>query len=573
MTQNFAFLAFPQESPTVFETLNRAAELSNHEPIRLVPWTTQSIYGLKIDDLVRENIENCEYLAADLTYPNFNVFYEIGYALGKGKPIILLVCSAIAEGKKNAQMTGLFDNIGYLLYENSADLVARLNDWEKKSFTERYERPLDNAQPLFVLDTLIKSNFRHYIFEEIGHRSVKYRSFDPFESPRFTSAQAMAEITSSVGCIIPLLHSGITDALNHNLRGGFLAGLAQGIGITPLIIQENGGPAPVDFRDYITNTRGRAETHRHIGAYCVNVLINNQKRSNRDKKFQLGLVNQINIGRGAAENESESLFEYFVETAQYTLALNSDHVVVTGRKGSGKTAIFYVVRDDYLKDPKNLVIDLRPAAHGLSDLRHELEELANGGLRDHTAQAMWQHVLYQEVLLAVRERVLPAAQRNYDLLKQVADIESNLNLDKETVSVDFTDRFENSVSKLIDAIKDSKNKDESVREFTATFFDKIIPKTRDSILSLNKFYSKIVIMIDDLEKGWPPQSLDKQDVVIVRHLIEALRKIERELRSRGQSFNSMVFLRSDVYENLVDVTSDRNKQNVVRIDWSDTKLH
>lgn len=134
MTQNFAFLAFPQESPTVFETLNRAAELSNHEPIRLVPWTTQSIYGLKIDDLVRENIENCEYLAADLTYPNFNVFYEIGYALGKGKPIILLVCSAIAEGKKNAQMTGLFDNIGYLLYENSADLVARLNDWEKKSW-------------------------------------------------------------------------------------------------------------------------------------------------------------------------------------------------------------------------------------------------------------------------------------------------------------------------------------------------------------------------------------------------------------------------------------------------------
>ena len=206
----------------------------------------------------------------------------------------------------------------------------------------------------------------------------------------------------------------------------------------------------------------------------------------------------------------------------------------------------------------------------LSDLRHELEELANGGLRDHTAQAMWQHVLYQEVLLAVRERVLPAAQRNYDLLKQVADIESNLNLDKETVSVDFTDRFENSVSKLIDAIKDRKNKDESVREFTATFFDKIIPKTRDSILSLNKFYSKIVIMIDDLDKGWPPQSLDKQDVVIVRHLIEALRKIERELRSRGQSFNSMVFLRSDVYENLVDVTSDRNKQNVVRIDWSDT---
>ena len=132
-----------------------------------------------------------------------------------------------------------------------------------------------------------------------------------------------------------------------------------------MIIQENGGPAPVDFRDYITNTRGRAETHRHIGAYCVNVLINNQKRSNRDKKFQLGLVNQINIGRGAAENESESLFEYFVETAQYTLALNSDHVVITGRKGSGKTAIFYVVRDDYLKDPKNLVIDLRPAAHGL----------------------------------------------------------------------------------------------------------------------------------------------------------------------------------------------------------------
>jgi len=45
--------------------------------------------------------------------------------------------------------------------------------------------------------------------------------------------------------------------------------------------------------------------------------------------------------------------------------------------------------------------------------------------------------------------------------------------------------------------------------------------------------------------------------------------MQRDLQRRKIDFKAKLFLRSDVYENLVEVTSDRNKDVVIRVDWTD----
>jgi histone H3/H4 len=57
---------------------------------------------------------------------------------------------------------------------------------------------------------------------------------------------------------------------------------------------------------------------------------------------------------------------------------------------------------------------------------------------------------------------------------------------------------------------------------------------------------------------------------MIRHLIEALAKIQRELGRRDISFEYLLFLRSDIFDQLVAETSDRGKYNSIKIDWSDT---
>jgi hypothetical protein len=109
----------------------------------------------------------------------------------------------------------------------------------------------------------------------------------------------------------------------------------------------------------------------------------------------------------------------------------------------------------------------------------------------------------------------------------------------------------------------------TVDELTNVLFEERIPALRDAIAGLADQYDDVVLLFDDLDKGWPPQQLENHDIMMIRHLVESLRKVERELRRKGVKFKSTLFLRSDVYENLVEVTSDRNKQVVIRVDWTD----
>ena len=82
----------------------------------------------------------------------------------------------------------------------------------------------------------------------------------------------------------------------------------------------------------------------------------------------------------------------------------------------------------------------------------------------------------------------------------------------------------------------------------------------------------LFILFDNLDKGWPTHGLSATDVAIVRALLEATRKLERQLDRREVKSSTLTFLRNDVYELLVEETPDRGKEGHVTLDWSDADL-
>jgi len=60
--------------------------------------------------------------------------------------------------------------------------------------------------------------------------------------------------------------------------------------------------------------------------------------------------------------------------------------------------------------------------------------------------------------------------------------------------------------------------------------------------------------------------------LILRCLINANRKIERELKGRRIKFYSIVFVRDDVYSLLMQGSSDYGKEMRASLDWSDLDL-
>jgi hypothetical protein len=286
--------------------------LSAKETLKLKPWEEMRIIGFKLDDLIRDQIHDVEVLAADISYPNHNVLYEIGYAIAVGKPVIPSVNVAIEKSIERVQKIGLFDTIGWATYVNADELSSKLRDWNDVSWRNRYRRRRDHAQPLFILDALKKTDFRNYIFHAVENSQVNYRKFDPAEIPRLTAAQAIAEVSSSAGVIIPIISDALVDSYLHNLRAAFLLGLSHGYEIEALAIQYENSPAPLDYRDFITNSTFRKETENHVERYCAETLIWNQRLSGRDKQVSAGILSKIDIGSPAAENETQQLRYYFI---------------------------------------------------------------------------------------------------------------------------------------------------------------------------------------------------------------------------------------------------------------------
>ncbi|MEO3470461.1 hypothetical protein AAFN86_01250 [Roseomonas sp. CAU 1739] len=565
------FFAYPGSNPLVTSSIREAVELSKGSELEITAWEKLAIIGFKLDNLIREKILEKDVLIADITYANPNVFYEIGYAIGVQKPVLPVINISIDKALYRVQRLGLFDTLGIATYHNAEELIYKLSGWESSAWVRQYIKSRNYSQPLFILDTLVKIDFRNHIFHAVENSKLNFRSFDPAEVPRLTASQAISDVTSSAGVIIPILSSDVVDSEPHNLRASFVLGLCHGFSVEVLAIQFANSPVPLDYRDFIRNSTYKFETEKHVAEFASDVLIWNQKQPSRDRRISLGVLNKIDLGSPTAENETQKLNEYFIETAEYARALRAEGSIVTGRKGSGKSAIYFQMRDRYAREPHNCVVELRPASHNLSEMREAILNIVSAGIFDHTVASFWQYIIYFEVMLKIREIVLPKSKNNFALQERIRAIEEKFKLDDAVVSADFTSRLDDSVRRVVDALDRHDSGSDIKASITNSMFEVHIPKLREAIVSFSDYYDNVIILIDDLDKGWPPRQVEAADISMIKHLIETLGKIRNDLGRRRLEVRHTVFIRSDIYERLVEDTSDRGKYNVIRVDWSDPK--
>lgn len=110
------------------------------------------------------------------------------------------------------------------------------------------------------------------------------------------------------------------------------------------------------------------------------------------------------------------------------------------------------------------------------------------------------------------------------------------------------------------------------QEITELLYRHDVSSLRDEIVEYLRLKKMLYLLFDNLDKGWPTHGLTATDIVILRGLLEATRKLERQLQRRDVNCLTLVFLRNDVYELLVGETPDRGKEGRVALDWSDPDL-
>lgn len=570
-----AFFAFPGQPVDLAATIESAASIVNAgKPVfHIVTWPEMGVFGRNIPDQVRDNIRSCKVFVFDVTRSNLNVYYEAGYAIGLGKPIAPVVNSSFVNAIADIHRDGLFDNIGYLQYENSQQLASILSELPSVNLKELYSKELEGQQPLFMLDTLRKTDFRNSIVSAIKESRVHYRSFDPVEVPRLSTVSVIAQITASSGIVLPILPEHIEDAARHNLRAAFVAGMGHGLERHTLLLQQRrfSETGPADYRELITAVADGKDIQSVVGEFAKAALLAGQSIKSTASRAKKSELQRLTLGASAAENEFRTLSTYFVETAEFLRTVRGEINVVAGRKGSGKTAIFFQVRDTFREDRSTIIADLKPESHQLSLFREELLKIVDVGAFDHTLAAFWYFLILSEVILSIKRDLDYRARRDSRALDAVREIDAALGAFEIGESGDFTTRINRLSRFVVQEIEAAKKRRQviSAEVLTNIIFRGGITEFKKAIIRYSSSNSPIVLLFDNIDKGWPANGVDDFDVRLVRLLTEALDKIRRDLAAAHREFMSVVFLRNDIYELLVHATPDRGKAGQARIDWTD----
>jgi hypothetical protein len=520
-----------------------------------------------------EAITASDVVAADISRLNFNVTYELGYAIGLGKRSLPIVNRALEIDDNLISSVGIYDTLLYQSYTTSAGLLDQLIDAEvgRRIATDYPIDPL----PLYTVLPPVMTDDADQLLARGLRAGLRSRKFDPAEQGRLAAPEAVRAVAISNGVVLPLLSAEMKDALIHNMRVAFVAGVAHALNKVTLILQRGNWPTPLDIRDDVVSYNTDTQLGNIFADFAANVH-DARYVSQLPSAGPTNKLANVNLGDPAAENEETTLENYFLDREEFRQALDGRANIVVGRKGSGKTAIFFQVRDRLSAARNNIILGLSPEAHQLRKLKDVVLQCLNAGSKEFLLAAFWEYVLLLEICGKMLDRDRDLHKRDHQIFEPYQRLLKLYRAETSSVGISFSDRL----LRLIDRIAvtysmtfgKKQDIDLSDGEVTKILYQTTLSELRDGLVEYARNKGKVFLLFDNIDKAWNANGLDNSDVVMIRTLLDANKKLANDFRRAGTDYYSAVFLRNDVYDILLSQTPDRGKDTIALVDWSQRQL-
>jgi hypothetical protein len=571
-----AFVAYSSRDAALAKLIADAVYVANgkSDRVRYETWVYNDIPGNPLISPILDRIEESAFIIADVTTLNLNVVYEIAFAIGRRKRAYLIRHRGTAGDKAVAREAGIFDTLGYHEYSDQDDLVRRLTsniDPQPLQFSVE----LDHRAPVYLVEPPVKGLAVTAMIARLKKARYRYRSFIPGEDVRLSAVDAIRQVASSSGLLVTLEEPTKPHALVHNIRTMFVAGLADGMGKPLLVLCPAGTDAPLDVRDEVKHYRSEGDIADHIADLALEVTDHLQQDT--PPPIETGsLLQSLRIGDPTAENEMATLSEYYLQTDEYQRALHGSVNLAVGRKGSGKTALFIQLRDKNRRDKRNVVVDLRPEGYQLIKLKEDILAYLSEGSRQHLITAFWEYLILLEVAYKLLEKDQYTHKHNHEIRELYLELQATYKIEDFSVEGDFSERLMVLSRRISDEYRTKygtgAEQKLTTEQVTELLYRHDLAKLRDLIAEYLERKATVWILFDNLDKGWSTQGVDEIDATVLRCLIDAGRKIEREMRKADRSLHCIVFVRNDVYEHVMRHSADYGKEMRAVLDWTEPDL-
>ena len=571
-----AVFLYPSEPEIIAATIEESVrQLRMATGLRSwITWKEFGAAGQIIFCQICKALRFTKFAVADVTTLNFNLLFEIGYAIGLGLPVLPIRDTSYVKDSRVFAELGLVDTLGYFDFQNSADLVKEVSKGAPNQTLPQL-LPVDTNRPIYVVKSPVQSEGMIRLMSSVKKSGLRFRSFDARETPRLSLHDAFRQVSSSLGVVVHLMAPERAGATVHNARCAFVAGLALATQKRVLMLQETHITQPIDYRDVIRCYNSPKAVPDLLIPFIKSVVEMLQGSRFVPTSIPLTPLEKVDLGDFAAENEIIALQSYFVPTGQYNDVKRGHARLVVGRKGAGKTAIFYGVRAAYWGHHSHLVLDLKPEGHQIVKLRETILNEVSPAVQLHILTAFWNYLLLMEIAHKI---ILAEQQAAYRDPKLRVSYE-NVRVAYETHMIagaeqgDFSERL----LALVDGIAARKKAGVDLTqtgEVTQLIYRSDIRALNDAIgrYLTDSRKEDIWLLFDNLDKGWPIFDVTPQDVAVITSLLEATRKLQRQFESRSVILRVVVFLRNDIYDHLIQDPADRGKENPAILDWNDPEM-
>jgi hypothetical protein len=570
------FVAYTARDPALADGIMDAVRKANALPIpvRYEPWVFNDIAGAPLISPVLDKIDEAPFIIADITYLNLNVVYEVGFTVGRGKRAFIVRNKSIPGDKTEVKAVGIFDTLGYWEYENYDELKNRLAAHIEPQHIP-FSTALDTKFPVYIVEPSNRDEGIATTISRIKKARYPYRSFHGEEDLRMSAPDTTRHVAAASGIILPFQDPINPGAVEHNIRCMFVAGLAEGMNKPTLMLAPPAFEPPLDIRDKITASKNSTDIAGAIADFCPLIVEYSSQVEPSGIDTQT-LLEALSIGDPRAENEMPTLGLYYLKTDQYERALRGEANIVVGRKGSGKTALFIQVRNKIRADKRNIVVDLKPEGYQLIKLKEDILTYLSAGACQHLITAFWEYLILLEVSYKLLEKDQNTYRHNHDIRGLYIKLKTTYQLPDFSSEGDFSERLSNLSDSLITRYRETFGTADAQRlsaaQVTELLYKHDLRDLRSLISQYLEYKKSVWVLFDNLDKGWSTHGVDEIDAIVLRCLVDAGRKIEREMRRDEHDFHCIVFVRNDVYDHLMKNSPDYGKESRAALDWSDPDM-
>ena len=591
------FYAYPNDPPSLGETissalsrLNNASEIKRNN-VRFIKWTDNPVSGSRLIRTIMGQIDRSQIFSCDLTYPNPNVGFELGYAIARFKRIYTTLNPSIADSTKDYRRIYFsILNMGYTAYENHEALGDQFlfeRPWESLDQTlldgrYRQQAPRPENPTVMYLKPPLNTDSVLATTEELSKSPFAESMI--IDDPNEYSSQMLdwyaEKLLTADAVVVHLLSTDHVEHRDHNLKASIVAGLAQGFGRPMIMLAHAPYEPPIDYEQWL-KVHGTAEscvavTRTWLESVSSNLSHRRSRRQQAVRETSTRIdLRSLFLGDPVAEHEAEKLFEYFIETSSYYQALEDPLTILVGRRGTGKTAILYAIRSEKRKSRDDHVTIVKPIGYETHGLIRVLDEIRHRSERGFLIESLWKYLIYSEIATSVATEINSRPihrTRTPHETEFLEYYERHLNV----LDPPFSERIDHAVASLEGVGDISQSREQRLR-ISENLHDELINNLRRHLGRVLASKNSLTLLIDGLDEPWGPGEHVGHLAELIAGLLGVAQFIPDDFRRSDDRVRPIdakitVLLRSDIFAFIQHSLPEQDKLPIVQVAWNDQEL-